>query len=131
MAVNGLDHINIVTDDIAGTKAFYKHVLGLVDGDTSGLPPGIVAHWLADPSGRSIIHLQSPKPERQGAEGAGAGTGSIDHVALDCSDPEAVRARCAELGVACREGVVGASFRQLFVTDPNDVVLELNFRSEP
>lgn len=129
MAVNSLDHVNIVTDDIAGTKDFYRRVLGLVDGDTSGLPPGIIAHWLADPSGRAIIHLQPRKPDAQGADRRGAGTGSIDHVALDCSDYDAVRARCAELGVPCRDGVVGASFRQLFVTDPNDVLLELNFRS--
>jgi hypothetical protein len=37
-------------------------------------------------------------------------------------------ARCAKLGVACREGIAGANFRQLFVTDPNGVRLELNFR---
>lgn len=129
MAVNGLDHINIVTDDIAGTKDFYKRLLGLIDGDTSGLPEGIVAHWLAEPSGQSIIHLQRRNPERHGAERLGVGTGSIDHVALDCSGYDTVRARCAELGVPVREGLAGASFRQLFVTDPNNVLLELNFRS--
>jgi len=54
MAVKGLDHINIVTSDIDGTKQFYRELLGLVDGDTSGMPPGVQAHWLADPAGYAI-----------------------------------------------------------------------------
>jgi len=43
--------------------------------------------------------------------------------------PGALAQRCAALGVEYRTGLAGASFRQLFVTDPNDVQLELNFRS--
>jgi catechol 2,3-dioxygenase-like lactoylglutathione lyase family enzyme len=128
MAVKGLDHINIVTSDIDGTKQFYRELLGLVDGDTSGMPPGVQAHWLADPTGRSIIHLQRYRPERHGPDEALGPTGAIDHVALDCEDYDATVARCAKLGVACREGIAGANFRQLFVTDPNGIRLELNFR---
>lgn len=128
MAVKGLDHINIVTGDLAGTKHFYRELLGLVEGDMSALPPGVEAHWLADRSGRQIIHLQRYCPERHGPARPGGATGSIDHVALDCDDFDGMVARCAALGVPCREGIAGASFRQLFVTDPNDVVLELNSR---
>jgi len=127
MAVQGLDHINIVTHDLEGTKQFYKDLLGLVDGDTSALPPGFKPNWLADPSGRSIIHLQRFDPARH-AQPGGA-TAAIDHVALDCADYDGMVARCSALGVEYRTGLAGASFRQLFVTDPNDVQLELNFRS--
>jgi len=126
MPVTGLDHVNIVTRDLAGTKRFYKDLLGLVDGDTSSLPAGIVAHWLADPAGRNIIHLQHFDPERHGSPGTA--TGAIDHVALDCTDYDGMVARCTALGVEHRTGLAGASFRQLFVTDPNNVLLELNFR---
>jgi catechol 2,3-dioxygenase-like lactoylglutathione lyase family enzyme len=129
MSVCGLDHVNIVTADLAGTKQFYKDLLGLTDGDTSALPAGVEAHWLADPTGRSIIHLQRFDPARHGAGRSSGPTGSIDHVALDCTNYDGVRARCEALGVPYREGLVSPHFSQLFVTDPNDVVLELNFRS--
>lgn len=126
MPVTGLDHVNIVTTDLEGTKRFYKDLLGLVDGDTSSLPPGLNPNWLADPSGRSIIHLQRFDPARH-AEPGGA-TAAVDHVALECTDFEGMQARCEALGVAYRTGLGGATFRQLLVTDPNNVRLELNFR---
>lgn len=127
MPVTGLDHVNIVTTDLEATKRFYKDLLGLVDGDTSALPPGISANWLADPSGRSIIHLQRFDPARHARPGGA--TAAIDHVALDCDDYEGIVQRCTAMGVEYRKGLGLASFRQLFVTDPNDVLLELNFRS--
>ena len=40
-----------------------------------------------------------------------------------------MRARCAELGLAFRTvEIAGAPFRLLFVHDPDNVQLELNFR---
>lgn len=130
MPVRGLDHINIVTTDLAGTKQFYHDVLGLTDAQMPPLPPYIEAHWLADRQGRPIIHLQRHNPERHGADRASEPTGTIDHVALDCEDFAGMLARCEQLGVPCRvSNPVSNTFRQLFVTDPNNVVLELNFRT--
>jgi catechol 2,3-dioxygenase-like lactoylglutathione lyase family enzyme len=127
MPAIGLSHVNIATRDIEGTKRFYKALLGLVDGDTSDLPPTAVAHWLADPEGRSIIHLQRPRERHEGR--IGEPTGAIDHVAFDCTDFDGMVAHCEALGVPCRiNAMAGAAFRQIFVTDPNNVLLELNFR---
>lgn len=128
MAVTGLDHVNIVTADIEGTKRFYKTLLGLVDGDTSAVPPGIEVHWLADASGRSIIHLQRTDAQSRGTANLARNTGAIDHVAFDCDDFTGMQARCAALGVPHRTGLVTDGLSQLFVTDPNNVLLELNFR---
>ena len=41
-----------------------------------------------------------------------------------------VKARCEEMGLDYRAvELPGADFRQLFVTDPDNVLLELNFRT--
>jgi len=130
MPVSGLNHVNIVTKDLAGTKRFYRDLLGLTEVDTAGMVPGVELHWLADPAGHTIIHLQRHDPARHGDGHSAQPTGNIDHVAFTCEDFDGMRARCAELGVACRAvEIAGAPFRLLFVNDPNDVQLELNFRN--
>ncbi|MFC3173194.1 VOC family protein [Novosphingobium bradum] len=130
MPVSGLNHVNIVTADLEATRRFYIDLLGLAEADTSFLPAGIKATWLADPAGRPIVHLQRHDPARHGADRAGGPTGAIDHVAFDCEDFEAMQARCAALGLDFRAvDLGGAGFRQLFLTDPNGVKLELNFRT--
>jgi hypothetical protein len=41
-----------------------------------------------------------------------------------------MKARCEEMGLEYRATELpGANFRQLFVSDPDNVLLELNFRS--
>ena len=58
-------------------------------------------------------------------------TGSIDHVALACDDFAGIVRRCEELGVAHRvNDRKDADLRQVFVTDPNNVTLELNFAGD-
>ena len=128
MSVSGLDHVNIVTTDIAGTRQFYCDLLELKIAETPMLPAGMVVNWLADSAGRPIIHLQQFNPERHGAEPRTGPTGAVDHVALECQDFDAVAARCEERGVPFRTNLVGSMFSQIFVTDPNGVLLELNFR---
>jgi len=123
MAVYGLDHVNILTADLDGTKRFYKSLLGLEEAIPPEMPAGIVPHWLVDSSGQAIIHLQ-----KIDAEGAENSTGSIHHVALRCEDYEGVQARCEEMGLPyMANNFEAAKIRQIFVTDPNNVRLEMNF----
>ena len=129
MPVAGLDHVNIVTRDMAGTLAFYRTVLGLGDSEVPPMPPGYVVNWLADAAGRAIVHVQQYDAARHGPAAVAAPAGPIDHVALECQDFDGMVAHCDALGLAYRvSGVAGRSFRQLFLTDPNGIVLELNFR---
>ncbi len=127
MTVQGLNHVNIVTGDLAATCDFYERVLGMEARPIPVVIPGLVGRWIFDAAGEPIIHVQSHNPERHGPLRNGP-TGTIDHVALVCSDFAGTQARCKELGVAARvnDGQFGG-LRQIFVTDPNDVVLELNF----
>ena len=55
-------------------------------------------------------------------------TTALHHVALRCSGYEEVRARLARGGIAHQlNEVAAAGLRQIFVLDPNEVLLELNF----
>lgn len=86
MAVKGLDHITIITADLAETVRFYEHLLGFrLGGRPEGI--GIAGGWLLDADDRPIIHLLAFDPVRHGAaERRSTPTGSIDHVAFACDD---------------------------------------------
>ncbi len=131
MFVNGLDHINIRTAALAETVRFFADVLDLKAGDPpAGLDPARI-QWMFDGSGRALFHLSTAGSVDAGDDGAasGHGTGAVHHVALDCRDYAAMIARLDRLGVPYRcLDVLAGGIRQVFVRDPNDVLLELNFR---
>lgn len=61
-------------------------------------------------------------------DGAGGGTGALDHIAFLADDWEATRSRCRAFAADFTERVVpGLGLRQMFVTDPGGIVVELNF----
>lgn len=124
MTVDGLDHVNVRTRDMAATVAFYTDVLGLTAAaPPNGLDPARIT-WMHDSAGRALFHLTA-------IDGALAGTtGAVDHVALSCSGHAAMVARLDRLGVAHQlNEVTSIDLRQVFVRDPGGVLLELNFRS--
>ncbi len=129
MKVNWLDHINIIAPDIRATASFYAELLGL---ETRDAPPPLTpetARWMYDDTGRAIIHINSldcPRTfEREVMRGP---TGSIHHVAFNCAGYDEMVARLAAHGLKSQINTVEAiGLRQIFVMDPNDVLLELNF----
>jgi catechol 2,3-dioxygenase-like lactoylglutathione lyase family enzyme len=134
MPVKGVNHVNIIAGDLDETCRFYSDLLGFRRGETPGAAQGNIGGfkgaWLLDAADRPIIHLMAWNEERHGAD-RGAATGSIDHVALTCEDFAGTLARCEELGVEYRvNDRQFADLRQIFVTDPNNVALELNFAGD-
>jgi catechol 2,3-dioxygenase-like lactoylglutathione lyase family enzyme len=129
MKVNALDHINIITADLHGTARFYADLLDL---EIRNAPPPLTpdtAQWMYDDAGRAIIHVNSldcPRTyARDVAEGA---TGSIHHIAFNCSGHDDVIARLTDRGMDHQCNLVAAiNLRQVFTMDPNGVLLELNF----
>jgi catechol 2,3-dioxygenase-like lactoylglutathione lyase family enzyme len=121
-----LEHLLVLTDDLETTKAFWCDALGLEVGERPDLAfPG---YWLyAD--GVPCVHLaERALYEAHAATlGLAPAAGPIDHVALTANDYAPLVARLAAAGV---EGVPNeipdAGIRQLFVTDPNGVRVELN-----
>jgi catechol 2,3-dioxygenase-like lactoylglutathione lyase family enzyme len=59
----------------------------------------------------------------------GGNTGAIHHVAFECDDYEDCLSRIEVMGLRYETAEVSEiSLRQIFVNDPNNVLLELNFR---
>ncbi len=127
MQVNGLNHINIVTGDLDATVRFYDDVLGMKSQPIPMAPPGFKGCWISDAQGNPIVHVQAYNAERHGELKSGLG-GALDHVALTCVGFSETLERCTDRGIDHR--VSDRQFgdlRQVFVTDPNGVSLELNF----
>jgi 4-hydroxyphenylpyruvate dioxygenase-like putative hemolysin len=129
MRVNALDHINIIAADLSGTARFYSEIFSLEARDA---PPPLTpetAQWMYDNAGRAILHINSLDCRRTYAREVMPGpTGSIHHVALNCSGYDEMVARLKARGLDFQCNLVEAiGLRQVFTTDPNGVLLELNF----
>ncbi len=133
MKLNALDHVNIITDDLAGTTKFFVKLFDLdVRDGPEPLPPEHV-QWLYDDSGRAIFHINSREMQQAYHRETKTGpmTGAIHHVALDCSDHKAFIARLEAHGIDYRlNDISSINLKQLFFSEPNGVLLELNFRGE-
>jgi catechol 2,3-dioxygenase-like lactoylglutathione lyase family enzyme len=123
MSLTQLNHVTVRTDDLEGTRDFYQDVLGLKDGPRP--PLAFPGYWLYCGE-MPVVHLV-PKSNGIGG-GASPDTGNFDHVAFTCDGFESMRQRFSQLGIAFREqDVPSIRLRQLFVEDPNKVMVELNF----
>ena len=129
MQVNALDHVNIITDKLDETAAFYAALLGL---ERRNAPPPLTpqnAQWMYAGE-KAIVHINAtdaPRTFDRTVE-PGALTGAIHHVALACSGYDEVMARLEATGREHRTNTVTAiGLRQIFTPDPNNVLLELNF----
>ena len=129
MKVNALDHVNIIAADLDGTARFYAELFGL---DRRNAPPPLTpdnAQWMYDGADRPIFHINSEDcPRAYEREVAPGPTGSIHHIALNCSGFDEMIARLDARGMDRQINLIEAiGLRQIFTTDPNGVLLELNF----
>ena len=127
MQVNGVNHINLVTGDLDGTIAFYESLLEMKAQPIPVAPAGFNGTWICDAQNNPIIHVQGYNPERHGELKTGL-EGALDHVAFTCTGFDATKAKCEELGIEYRvNDRQFGDLRQVFVTDPNGISLELNY----
>jgi len=141
MAVTALDHVLVLADDIDGTRDFYMDVLGLQAGGRPPLPfPG---YWMyTDEARTSCLHiadrgvylnhaatmgLGTPSPDGDGQR-AGTGAATVDHIAFDADDYDATLASIAGAGLTAVPNDLPNGIRQLFVHDPNGVLVEINVK---
>lgn len=129
MPVNAIDHVNIVTNDLDRTCAFYEQLLGLTATTSAGRAIGYRSTWLTDTEGNALIHVLWNDPGKQVTRGHAPGgpTGAIHHIALRCDDFEHMKRIAREMGLEHRANDGVAGLRQIFVRDPNNVLLELVF----
>lgn len=134
-----LNHVSIRTADLEACRRFYVDVLGLHVGPRPDFPfPGL---WLyADDgtaTGHAAVHVIGvDRRDPSGLAGylgerattSRHGSGAVDHVAFAATGLAAMRARLAGLGIPVRERTVpGLGLHQLFLDDPDGIVVELNY----
>ena len=129
MPVEALDHVNIITADLDRAEAFY---CGLLDLESRPGPPPLTwatGRWLHDMSGRAVLHLNALAAHRHFDRPMDPGpTGALHHVALRCTGYATTLERIAAGELDHRTNQIEAiGLRQIFVHDPEGVLLELNF----
>ena len=122
MPALSLDHWNIYCKDLDATVRFYERYVGLHDGDRPPFPfPGA---WLYAGE-KPILHLVAGSGRKD------QGGGAIDHVAINCSDIRGTIDQIKKDGLKFDVRKVPARpLQQVFVHDPDGVMIELNFWHE-
>jgi catechol 2,3-dioxygenase-like lactoylglutathione lyase family enzyme len=124
MSIGMLDHFNIRTRHLDDTVRFYEDILGLQNGDRPNFSfPGA---WMYS-DGRAVVHLVdiSPTSELQKPD-----SGVVHHVAFASRDFDGMKRRLQSKGMAFdTRQVPGGETWQIFVRDPNGVMIELNYEA--
>ena len=136
MPVTELNHYLLVAKNLEKTKKFYQNVLGLKL--ASERPDfGFPGYWLKA-GGNICVHLASQAPNRirdqfllkKHKKGAN-GSGTVDHIAFLAKKPEEVRKRIQRHKVQMHyRSFPESKLFQIFLKDPDDVTIELNFLGE-
>lgn len=134
-----LNHFSIRSLDVEKTRRFYVDVLGLTVGPRPVFPfPGI---WLYRGDhrnvGNAVVHvigmdLNDPVGLKQylGDRDMSSlnGSGAVDHIAFFADGLSTMLAHLETHGVTVRERTVPSiGLHQIFLDDPNGVVIEINY----
>jgi len=134
-----LNHFSIRTMDLDRTRDFYERVLGLTVGPRPDFPfPGL---WMYRGEhgdvANAVVHIIGMDPnDPEGLKrylgdrdlSSLQGSGALDHVAFFADGLSDMLAHLNAIGVVPRERTVPSiGLHQLFLDDPNGVVVELNY----
>jgi catechol 2,3-dioxygenase-like lactoylglutathione lyase family enzyme len=124
VSVGVLDHFNIRTRNLGGTVRFYEEVLGLEKGPRPNFAfPGA---WMYS-EGKPVVHLvdisSTDEPQKPDS-------GVVHHVAFVSRGFDGMQQRLKSRGMTFEaRQVPGGSLWQIFVNDPNGVMIELNYEA--
>jgi catechol 2,3-dioxygenase-like lactoylglutathione lyase family enzyme len=124
MSVGTLDHFNIRTRDLAATVHFYETVMGLEKGPRPNFAfPGA---WMYS-EGKAVVHIVdiASTDEKQKPD-----SGVVHHVAFASQGFDGMKQRLSSKGMPFdARQVPGGELWQIFVNDPNGVMIELNYEA--
>jgi catechol 2,3-dioxygenase-like lactoylglutathione lyase family enzyme len=124
MSVGVLDHFNIRTRKLADTVHFYENVMGLEKGPRPNFAfPGA---WMYS-EGKAVVHIvdisKTDEPQKPDS-------GVVHHVAFVSSGFDGMKQRLESKGMPFdARQVPGGELWQIFVNDPNGVLIELNYEA--
>jgi catechol 2,3-dioxygenase-like lactoylglutathione lyase family enzyme len=119
MAVVGMNHFTVLTDDVPRTVEFYSRLLGLTDGPRPDL--GFPGAWMYA-GDEAVLHIIGGK-SRDALR-----AGVIDHMAFTAKGLSDTIATLTAYNIehVCRQQV-GTRLWQVFFHDPNGARVELDF----
>ncbi len=124
MSVGTLDHFNIRTRKLDDTVRFYEDVMGLEKGPRPNLAfPGA---WMYS-EGKAVVHIVdiSKTDEAQKPD-----SGVVHHVAFASRGFDGMKQRLQSKNMPYdARQVPGGDLWQIFVDDPNGVMIELNYEA--
>ena len=129
--VESLDHFFVCSSDLELTKHFYCEVLGLENGPRPSFSfPG---YWFYL-NGQPVVHAGTS--EFSGGfddlrKKTRNDTGTLDHIAFRCNNISEFISHFENLGQNYKtKSIPDFNLKQIFVKDPNGVIIELNFFEE-
>lgn len=119
MAVLGMNHFTVLTDDVPRTVEFYSRLLGLADGPRPDL--GFPGAWMYA-GDTAVLHIIGGRNREQ------LRAGVIDHMAFTARGLSDTIATLTAYNIEhiCRQQV-GTRLWQVFFNDPNGAKVELDF----
>ncbi|MET0274655.1 MAG: VOC family protein [Phenylobacterium sp.] len=123
MPIRTIDHVNIATERLEETRAFYVEVLGLIEGYRP--PFDFDGYWLYA-GDRAIVHMQTADRPVLPSQAS-----ALNHFAFDVDALDPILAELDRRAIPYRAiDVPGTKIRQAFLQDPNGVRVELNCRPD-
>lgn len=124
MELVDIQHVAIKTQDLEATNRFYAEVLGMSMAHRPEFDfPG---SWLN--IGQTMIHVMAGYAGLDTEGKSPRGSASVDHIALEAHDFDGFKIKFNEHDVEWRQfDIPDAGLWQLFVHDPNGILIELNF----
>ena len=121
MAVSGMNHFTILTDNLDATLAFYKEHLEFSAGPRP--PFKFPGAWLYAAGGSdAILHVIAGREKKDLVKGV------LDHMAFTAQDLAASVAKLKSQGIPYElRKLPGYGTWQLFFVDPNGAKVELDF----
>lgn len=133
MPLSHLEHILLQTADLEATCGWYERVLGLRRGSTPDFKFPVQWMYIGD---KDVLHVtvggagvsENRKRYLGQQSEAVSGSGVIDHVAFRATGLKKMIEHLQRLEVPFTQRMVSdQGLYQLFLIDPNDVKVELNF----
>lgn len=130
MLTGNLFHVAFRTQNLEKTVSFYTQVLGLT---LDVRPPfDFPGAWLKPsiPGSTACLHIYAGDAALEADGSAQQGTGVVDHLSVLAHGLTDYREKFLKFGLPWRENIVpNMPLSQLFVYDPNGILLELTFHT--
>ena len=118
MGIQGMNHFNVLTDDVEATRRFYVGILGLTEGPRPPFTFGGI--WLYA-GGKPILHVSEHELPRSRA-------GVIDHIAFSSRDLKGTLSKLDRNAIPYSVSKqVETGIWQVFFHDPMGAKVELDF----